>query len=132
VSPSLKEYIEYRKERALELYSDAKLLANHGSYRSSVNRLYYAIFHMTGALLSLDEVSAKTHEGLKTKFFQLYIKSNKVDHSFGKLYTRLLDWRLESDYSVISEFNSEELTKALKETGEFLEVLSEIIDNSLS
>ena len=109
------EYIQYRIQRSDEFFKDAQLLAENNRWQSCVNRLYYSSFHLIDALLSLDGISAKTHEGLKTKFLQLYIKSEKIELVLGKLYTKLLDWRHESDYSVFVEFDRDEVLPLIQQ-----------------
>lgn len=60
---SSEDYIKYRLERSSEIFEDAKLLADNKRWRSCVNRLYYSSFHLISALLYLDEVNAKSHDG---------------------------------------------------------------------
>jgi uncharacterized protein (UPF0332 family) len=115
MSDAQSDYIQYRIEKSQEFFKDAQLLADHSRWQSCVNRLYYSTFHLVDALLSIDKISAKTHEGLKTKFLQLYIKTEEIDLESGKLYTRLLDWRQESDYSVFVEFDKDEVLTLIRE-----------------
>ena len=44
----------YRLERAKELIDDSRKLFESGSYKSSNNRAYYAIFYAMRAVLALD------------------------------------------------------------------------------
>jgi len=120
-------YIQYRIQRSDEFFQDAKLLAKNSRWQSCVNRLYYSSFHLIEALLSLDGISAKTHEGLKTKFLQLYIKTEKLDLSLGKLYTQLLDWRHESDYSVFVDFDKDEVLPLIQQVESLNQILKDKI-----
>ena len=65
----------YRMERAKELIDDAKQLYKSGSYKSSNNRAYYAIFHTMRAVLALEEVDFKKHSGVIQYFQREYIKT---------------------------------------------------------
>jgi uncharacterized protein (UPF0332 family) len=121
------DYIQYRTEKSDEFFKDAQLLADNGRWLSCVNRLYYSSFHLIDALLSLDGISAKTHEGLKTKFLQLYVKTEEIDKSLGKLYTQLLDWRHESDYSVFVEFGRNEVLPLIQRVRNLNEIILEKI-----
>lgn len=121
------EYIQYRIQKSDEFFKDAQLLAENNRWQSCVNRLYYSSFHLIDALLSLDGISAKTHEGLKTKFLQLYIKSEKIELVLGKLYTQLLDWRHESDYSVFVEFDRDEVLPLIQQVENLNKILKEKI-----
>lgn len=121
------EYIQYRIDRSIEIFQDAKLLADNKRWRSCVNRLYYSSFHLVDALLSLDGITTKTHEGLKTKFLQTYIKANIINAEFGKLYARLMDWRQESDYSVFVDFDELDVLPLIAKVGELNNILLEKI-----
>ena len=65
----------YRMERAKELIDDAKQLYKSGSFNSSNNRAYYAIFHAMRAVLALEEVDFKKHSGVIQYFQREYIKT---------------------------------------------------------
>ena len=74
----------------------------------------------------LDRSNARTHDGLKTKFFQLYVKTNLIDIEFGKLYSRLIDWRQESDYSVYVDFGEDDVP-LIDKVEKFNMILTELI-----
>lgn len=122
------EYIRNRKMRSDELFADALLLAENQSWRSCINRLYYSVFHLVTALLNLDNINARTHEGLKSKFLQQYIKTEIISVGLGKAYSKILDWRLESDYSIISEFSIDDVEKIIEEVKQLREKISLQID----
>ena len=127
---SQKEYIKYRLERSEELFQDAKLLGQNKRWRSSVNRLYYSCFHLVNALLFNDGIAAKTHDGLKTKFLQNYIKTNKISAEFGKLYSKLIDWRQESDYSIYVDFQEKDVLPLIQQVDNFRNVIAELIQKN--
>jgi uncharacterized protein (UPF0332 family) len=62
-----KENIKYRILRARETYQDAIFLLERGSTNSSINRLYYAAFYATVALLLSKGIEVKSHTGVKQK-----------------------------------------------------------------
>lgn len=51
---SIKELVSHRISRAEEDLATSKLLLDDGSYRISLNRSYYAIFHAIRAVNTLD------------------------------------------------------------------------------
>ena len=132
MSGSQEDYIKYRFERSDELFRDAQLLAENKRWRSCINRLYYSSFHLINALLSLDGIVTKSHDGLKTKFLQLYIKTEMVDVDFGKLYSRMIDWRQESDYSVYVDFEESDVLPLIEKVASFNKILIEIINHKLN
>ena len=126
---SKEDYIQYRLDRSEEIFQDAKLLAENKRWRSCVNRLYYSSFHLINALLFLDGINAKSHNGLKSKFLQLYVKTNLIDINYGKLYSRLIDWRQESDYSVYVDFEESDVFPIISKVEKFNQILIEIINS---
>ena len=70
-----KTLAEYRLHRSMELIQDAESLFEKGSYKSSNNRAYYAIFYAMRAVLALDCVDYKKHSGVIQHFQKDYIKT---------------------------------------------------------
>ena len=64
-----------KSEDFLETGKD-DLKANH--ILATVNRCYYAYFWLAKALLFKKDIFVKTHNGVKSKFSELYIKTAKI------------------------------------------------------
>jgi uncharacterized protein (UPF0332 family) len=79
----------------------------------------------------LDNIYSKTHEGLKTKFLQLYIKTGKFETDYGKLYSKLIDWRQESDYSVFVDFEENDVMPLIDEVENLNNLLLKTIKEKL-
>lgn len=79
--------------KAFESLQDAKILAENQRWNSCINRLYYAAFYAVIALLLNDSYDGQTHDGAKSQFNLIYIKTGKIDKEFGRLYSKLFDWR---------------------------------------
>jgi hypothetical protein len=126
---SKEDCVGYRLDRSAEIFEDAKIQSANKRWRSRVNRLYYSSFHLINALLCLDTINAKSHDGLKTKFLQLYIKIKKIDSEYGKLFSRLIDWRQESDYSIYVEFEEEDILPLINKVESFNQTLIKEINN---
>ena len=121
------DYIVYRVSKSKEIFEDALLLANNSRWNSCVNRLYYSSYYLASALLYKNDIKAETHNGVKTQFFLNYIKSNKLDRRFGKLYSHLFDWRQETDYSDFIEFDEETVKPLLNEIKELNTSIEKLI-----
>jgi uncharacterized protein len=125
------DYIQYRINRSAEIFQDAKLLADNRRWRSCINRLYYSTFHLVTALLLLDGINTKSHLGLKTKFLQLYIKKNLIDVTLGKVYSKLIDWRQESDYAAIVDFEESDVLPLIEQVEKLNNILIDQIKAKL-
>lgn len=55
----------------------AELLMKSESYRQSINRSYYAIFHAVCAVNALDGFDSSKHSGVIAHFNQQYVKNGE-------------------------------------------------------
>jgi uncharacterized protein (UPF0332 family) len=94
---SNKELVEYRISRARETLNEAILLANGDHWNAVANRLYYTCFYLVNALLIHNDLSFKSHNGVKTEFHRSFVKTEKITLDSGKLYSRLFNLRHEGD-----------------------------------
>ncbi len=122
------EYIAYRISKAEETLLAAKELANKNYWNSCVNRLYYALFYAVNALLINDGVIAKSHTGVKTQFFQLYIRTGKINIKFGQLYSDLIDWRQKGDYNDFFDLSQEEVLPLLEPVEIFIQKIKVLLN----
>ncbi len=87
-------------EMANEALQEANLLNQHGHYRASVSRAYYASFYAVQAALESIDVTAKTHQGALTMFSKHFIKTGILPKNFGKFLQDNLEQRLIGDYEI--------------------------------
>jgi uncharacterized protein (UPF0332 family) len=126
----INEYIDYRLKRASDTLNDAKLLAENGSWNSSINRLYYACFYAVSALLFSQSIEPKTHKGVRIKLMSEFIKTGKVEKEFGKLYSDLFDWRQEGDYSDFVQFDKELTLPLIQKSEKFITIIKSILSTT--
>ena len=87
------KYIRYRFRRAEESFDDALIMIENKKWNSAINRLYYSCFYAVVALLLKSDLSTRTHDGARTKFGNEFIKTGLIDKKYGKLYSKLFDYR---------------------------------------
>jgi uncharacterized protein (UPF0332 family) len=114
-----------KSEDFLETGKD-DLKANHIS--ATVNRCYYAYFWLAKTLLFKKDIFVKTHNGVKSKFSELYIKTEIIPEIYGKHLAKLMDYRQEADYDLESNFSEEEVQEMIAWTEEFLAFVKKNID----
>lgn len=101
------DIIAYRLKRARETFEDAEILADHGKWNSSINRLYYACYYAVTALQLKYGFKTSTHSGVKTVFSESFIKPQIISPELGKIYAQLFTFRQKGDYSDFFDFNGE-------------------------
>lgn len=117
----------YRLERAKELIDDSKQLFASGSYKSSNNRAYYAIFYAMRAVLALDEVDFKKHSGVIQYFQRTYIKTGVFDKRYSDIIMGSSEIRNASDYDDFYLASKEETMEQIKGAEEFYRAASDYL-----
>ncbi|HNS29318.1 MAG TPA: HEPN domain-containing protein [Tenuifilaceae bacterium] len=73
------DYIRYRIERAKETLVEVEKHIENCFWNTAVNRLYYACFYAVSALLLKNNIEVSSHSGVRQKFGQLFVKTEKFD-----------------------------------------------------
>jgi uncharacterized protein (UPF0332 family) len=93
-----KEIVKYRLENAKNTFAEVPVQMENKFYRTAINRLYYACYYATTALLVKDGHETHTHNGVKTLLALHYVSKGKIEKSLGKMYGQLFNMRQENDY----------------------------------
>jgi uncharacterized protein len=115
--------------RSEDLIETAKDDFKLGHFLASVNRCYYAYFWLARTLLFKKNIFVKSHNGVKTKFSELFIKTKIVPEKYGKNLSELMNDRQDADYDLESSFTKEEVQEMINWTEEFLAFVKENIEN---
>jgi uncharacterized protein (UPF0332 family) len=67
------------------------------------------VFYAVISLLLKNNISTQTHDGARTQFGLIFVKTGIFDKESGKLYSKLFDYRQKGDYGDLFDYN-EELT----------------------
>ncbi|MBR6088211.1 MAG: HEPN domain-containing protein [Prevotella sp.] len=94
--------MHYRMERANETMEEVNILAERGHYNAAVNRLYYACFYATQALLLKHHITATTHAGVKSMLGLHFVSKGIIPISCGKTFNTLFEKRHSSDYEAFA------------------------------
>ena len=124
------DLINYRIERSNMTLETARTLIENQDWFGAANRLYYAVYQIVSALMAQESIRIKSHSGAKAMFELHFIKTGKVDTSWGKLYKRLSDARHESDYVAFSSFTQQDILPLLPQTEEFIDVIKRLINTN--
>ncbi len=60
-----KALIAYRMQRAYDTMKEAEVMIRETFYNAAINRMYYACYYATVALLLKNNIQTQTHNGLK-------------------------------------------------------------------
>ena len=117
---SLTELSAHRYGRAKEELQTAELLMKSGSYRQSINRSYYAIFHAIRAVNALDGFDSSKHSGVIAHFNQQYVKTGVFEKEVSKIIRNASELREQADYEDFYSATQDEATSVLADAEDFI------------
>lgn len=91
--------LDYRIERAHSTLKEADLLYSGGYYNAAINRLYYACYYATIALLLSRGFETSTHNGVKTQLSMHFVRTGRLSLEHSTTFGLLFDKRHSSDYN---------------------------------
>jgi uncharacterized protein len=122
------EYIKYRFKRAQESIDDAIILIDNKKWNTAINRLYYSCFYAVIALLLKNDIETRSHNGARTKFSDVFIKTGLIDIKFGKLFSQLSDYRQKGDYGDLFDFDDKIVLPLVDKVKEFVSEIQKRIE----
>ncbi|MDE6654909.1 MAG: HEPN domain-containing protein [Muribaculaceae bacterium] len=128
LSPEDREtLISYRLSRAEETLKEAVYNAEGQFYNTAVNRLYYAAYYATSALMLEHGLNATTHAGIKTMLSLHFIRTGKLDVEFGRTFLTLFENRQSGDYEDFVYCDANLFDQLYPKTIAFIEAISKLI-----
>jgi uncharacterized protein (UPF0332 family) len=124
---STKDLVKYRLSRAWETFDDAKILAGHAKWNSTINRLYYAAYYAVTALLLNSDIASSTHSGTKSLFSENFIKNELIPIEFGKIYSQLFTWRQKGDYDDLFDFDQDKVLPYFEPVEQLIEIVEKML-----
>jgi uncharacterized protein (UPF0332 family) len=125
-----KDLVKYRLEKAKSVFSEIPVLIENQFYGTAMNRLYYACFYAAAALLINNNYETHTHSGVKTLLGLHFIKENRLDKSFAKMYDKLFNLRQRGDYEDWVYIEEEDVLPLVAPAEKFIKTIENLINNN--
>ena len=122
-----KAIVVYRLEKSNDAIVEAKDCASLGHWTLAANRLYYAAYYASSALLISAGYAAKTHDGTIGMIGQHYVRTGVLANEDGSLLARLQNMRHTGDYDDFLDWTKEDVEPYIAKTEAFVEKVKEII-----
>jgi len=87
------DLINYRREKAKETLTDAKLMFDQVSLFSTVNRIYYSVFYIVLALLLTRNLYSSKHSGVRSLFNKEFVRTGIIKEEFGNFFNKIFEFR---------------------------------------
>ncbi len=108
-------------ERAKTALHETQDVLNLGYYDLAVSRGYYAMFYGACALLRSQQISPKTHSGIRSAFAQYFVKTGLIEPEYSRMLSNAFNLRLDSDYKPTVYTTLEEATDVFQEATRFVD-----------
>jgi uncharacterized protein (UPF0332 family) len=119
--------VSYRIQKANDTLEEAEGISSLGYWNAVANRLYYACYYATSALLIKNSFQAQTHRGVITLLGMHFIKTGKISENSGKLFSRLFELRQTGDYDDLFDLSEEDVQPLLKPAKEYIKEISNLL-----
>jgi len=119
--------VEIRLQQAKETYAEVSIMIDNKLWRTAANRLYYACYYATAALMVQYGYQTRTHSGLIGLFGLHFVKTNKISDETAFVLRSLFEMRQKGDYDVWVNIKPEMVLPLLDPAKKFIENIENII-----
>lgn len=128
---SRKSLVRYRLQRAEETIKEAELLAGENYFNATINRLYYACFYASQALLVANNIPSSSHAGLKMMLGLHFVSKGLLAKEHGKTFSRLFEIRHSGDYDDFVYCDKEMIDTYTPKAIAFIDAIKDLIQDYL-
>ena len=107
---------------------EADVLTREGYYNAAANRLYYACFYATLALLVANNISTSSHTGVKTMLGLHFVSKGLLSKEHGKTFSRLFEIRHSGDYDDFVYCDKTLIDEYTLKAKDFLNAIKDLIN----
>jgi uncharacterized protein (UPF0332 family) len=123
------ELIRYRLKRAQEMLEDGELLLGEGRLTSAANRIYYAMFYATSAMLATRNLSSSRHSGVIALLHDHFVRPGVFPRELARQLSLAFEMRNDSDYEDFVTPEPGELTEMLSNARSFVQKAAELVQS---
>lgn len=120
--------VSFRVQKGKDTLEEAKGIATLGYWNAVANRLYYACYYVTSALLIKNKYAAQTHRGVIHLLGLYFIKEGLVTKNSGKFYSKLYELRQTGDYDDLFSLTEEDVKPMISSAQFYINEITNIIE----
>lgn len=121
--------VYYKTQKARDTLAEAIGISKLCYWNAVANRLYYACYYITTALLVYHGHSAQTHSGVIRLFGLNYVNKGLVSKEMARFYSKLFEIRQTGDYDDLYNLTEEEIKPLLEMAQKYIDELECLITN---
>lgn len=119
--------VAYRLEKAVNTIKEVKDVGSLGYWSLSANRLYYAAYYASVALLIHNGIDAATHKGVIRMIGETFVKKGFLTIDDSKLLGRLFTMRQSGDYEDLFDWEESDVAPLIPKVEDFILRISNLI-----
>jgi uncharacterized protein (UPF0332 family) len=120
--------IDYWIEKADEDLASARDNFSAGRFQNAVRDAYFACFHAFSSVILKSGKTFKKHKEVRSVLHRYYVRTNKIDVSWGKHYDWLFDNRQKADYRPLIQFDSDQVRDIIEQSQAFVEEMARLLN----
>ena len=122
--------VAYRLEKAFKTLKEASDIASLGYWTLVANRLYYAAYYASVAILIYKGIDASTHKGVIRMIGSSFVKNGILSVDDSKLLGRLYTMRQSGDYEDLFDWEEHDVRPLIPHVENYIRRISGLIDNA--
>jgi len=126
-----KAIVKYRLERAKDTLLDVRISIQNNRWHNAANRLYYACFYATIALLINDGHQTHTHNGVRTLLGLHYVKNGIISEELSQVYQKTFNLRQTGDYDDLAIITEDNVKPLIEPAEKFIAEIENLINKNL-
>ncbi len=119
--------VTYRLEKAKNTIQEVKDVGSLGYWNLSANRLYYAAYYASVALLISNGIDATTHKGVIRMIGESFIRKGILTTDDSKLLGRLFIMRQSGDYEDMFDWEESDVRPLIPKVEDYICRISKLI-----
>jgi uncharacterized protein (UPF0332 family) len=124
--------VDYWMEKALDDLASAWDNHTAGRYQNAVRDAYFACFHSFSSVLIDQGKKFKKHKEVRSILHRDFIRTQRMDPSWGKHYDWLFDNRHKADYRPLVQFEPDQVMSVIEGTQAFVDQMNDFLARSRS
>ena len=120
--------VKYRIEKAYRTVVEARDSADDDHWTLAANRLYYAVYYASKALLIQNGIIAKSHEGVIGQIGEKFVLTGVISKDEAKLLARLQNMRKTGDYDDFIEWQQEDVEPLFAPVEEYIDKVKTLVE----
>jgi uncharacterized protein (UPF0332 family) len=119
--------IQLKLTKARLLLSEVSILQQYQLNETAINRLYYACFHATKALLLTKDLIPKTHSGAVSMLHKHFVLQRVFDETKPAFFSKLMQERIDDDYNDFISVDNETVKEFTEPAKQYIDCIEELI-----